>query len=98
MLQQNEKSTQNYTRTTWDEVLQLFRDWERLQIRDCNYRNHKIFTCRCITNGLVPVSIKFKTTIKTEKARKIIREVERDLLQARVKSINSVLGYNTKQR
>ena len=31
-------------------------------------------------------------------ARKIIRKAERDLLQARVKSINSLLGYNAKQR
>ena len=80
------------------EALQLFRDLERLQIRDCNYRNHRIFTLRCITKGLVPVSIKLKTTIKTEKARKIIRKVERDLLLARVKSINSLLGDNAKQR
>ena len=39
-----------------------------------------------------------KTAIKTEKARKIIRNAEKDLLQARVKSINSILGDNTKQR
>ena len=80
------------------EALQLFKDWERIQIRDCEYRNHRIFTLRCITKGLVPVSIKLRTTIRTEKARKIIRKVERHLLQARVKSINSLLGYNTKQR
>ena len=29
---------------------------------------------------------------------KIIRKAERDLLQARVKPINSLLGYNAKQR
>ena len=80
------------------EALQQFRDWERVQIRDCNYRNHGIFTLRCITKELVPVSIKLKTTIKTEKARKIIRKAERDLLKGRVKSINSLLGYNAKQR
>ena len=39
-----------------------------------------------------------KTTIKTERARKIIRKAEKDLLQARVKSINSILGDNAKQR
>ena len=80
------------------EALQLFRDWERLQVRGCNYRNHRIFTLRCITKGLVQVSIKLKTTIKTEKARKIIRKVARDLLQARVMPINSLLSYNAKQR
>ena len=33
-----------------------------------------------------------------ERARKIIRKAEKDLLQARVKSINSILGNNAKQR
>ena len=80
------------------EALWLFKDWERIQIRDCDYRNHRIFTLKCITKGLVPVSIKLKTTIRAEKTRKIIRKVERDLLQAWVKSINSLLGYNTKER
>ena len=57
-----------------------------------------IFTLKCISKELVPVSIRLKTTIKTEKARKIIRKAEKDLLQARVKSINSTLGDNAKQR
>ena len=80
------------------QALHLLRDWDKLQIRDCNYRNHRIFTLRCISKGLIPVSIMIKTTDRTEKARKIIRKAERDLLQARVKSINSLLGYNAKQR
>ena len=61
------------------------------------YRNHRIFTLRCISKGLTSVIIRLKTTIRTEKARKI-RKGERDLLQARVMSINSLLGYNAKQR
>ena len=75
------------------EVLQLFKGWERFQLRDCNYRNHRIFTLKCISNELVPVSLRWKTTIKTERASKIIRKAEKDL-QARVKSINSILGDN----
>ena len=40
------------------EVLQLFREWERLQLRVCNYKNHRIFTLRCIHKDLFLVSIK----------------------------------------
>ena len=61
------------------------------QLRDCDYRNHRIFILKCISKELVLVSIRLKTTIKTENARKIIRKAENDLLQARVKSINSIL-------
>ena len=80
------------------ETLHLLRDWEKFQIGDCNYRKHRIFTLKCIAKGPIPVSIRLQTTIRTEKDRQIIRKAERDLLQARVKSINSLLGYNAKQR
>ena len=79
------------------EALQLFKDWERFQLRDHDYRNHRIFTLKSISNELVPVSLRLKTTIKTERARKIIRKAEKDLLWARVKSINSILGDSSKQ-
>ena len=97
-IQQNEKSTKIILEEYGIEALHLLRDWEKLQIRDYNYRNHRIFTLRCINKGHIPVSVRLKTTIRREKARKIIRQAEGDLLQARVKSINSFLGYNAKQR
>ena len=75
----------------------LFRDWERLQLRASNYKNHRIFTFRCVHKDLIPVSIKLKSTLKTEKARKIIRKAEKDLLQERMKAINSILDNTAKQ-
>ena len=78
-------------------TLHLFRDWERLWLRASDYKNHRIFTLRYLHEGLTPVSIKLKTTIRTEKARKRVRKGERDLLQARVKAINSMLDNVGKQ-
>ena len=79
------------------EVLRLFRDWERLQYRQCNYKNHRIFTLRCLHNDLVPVSIKLKSTLRSERAKKILRLAEKQLLQTRLKSINSLFDNNAKQ-
>ena len=79
------------------EALCLFRDWERLWLRASDYKNHRIFTLRCIHKDLIPVSIKLKTTIKTEKAKKIVRKAEKDLLQAGIKAINSILDNVSKQ-
>ena len=79
------------------EALHLFRDWERLQLRASDYKNHRIFTLRCIHKDLIPVSIKLKSTLKTEKSKKIVRKAEKDLLQARVKAINSILDNVSKQ-
>ena len=75
----------------------LFRDWERLRLRASNYKNHRIFTLRCLHKELISVSIKLKSTLKTEKARKVIRKAEKDLLQARIKAINSILDNIAKQ-
>ena len=80
------------------EALCLLRDREKLHLRDSDFRNHQIFALRCISKGITPVSIRLKTTVRTERARKIIRKAEKDLLQARVKSINSLIDNNAKQK
>ena len=79
------------------EVRRLFRLWEKLQLRASEYKNHRIFTLRCIHNDLVPSSIKLKSTLKSTRANQILRKAEKDLLQARVKSINFVLDQTSKQ-
>ena len=79
------------------EAWHLFREWERLQLRSSDYKNHRIFTLRCLHRELVPVSIRLKTTLTTSKARQIIRKAEKDLLQARVKAINNILDQVAKQ-
>ena len=75
----------------------LFRLWEKLRIRASEYKNHRIFTLRCLHNDLIPVSIKLKSTLKSTRANKILRKAEKDLLQARIKSINFTLDNTSKQ-
>ena len=79
------------------EAWRLFRLWEKLQLRASKYKNHRIFTLRCIHNDLVPSSIKLKSTLKSTRANQILRKAEKDLLQARVKSINYILDQTSKQ-
>ena len=79
------------------EAQRLFRLWEKLQLRASQYKNHRIFTLRCIHNDLVPSSIKLKSTLKSTRANQILRKAEKDLLQARVKSINYILDQTSKQ-
>ena len=73
------------------EARRLFRNWERLRLREIDYKNHRIFTLRCLHRELVPVSLKLKSTLNTTRATKIIRKVEKELIQARIKSINNIL-------
>ena len=79
------------------EARRLFRLWEKLRLRASDYKNHRIFTLRCLHNDLIPVSIKLKSTIKSTRAKQILRKAEKELLQARIKSINFILDNTSKQ-
>ena len=78
------------------EVQCLFREWERLRLRETDYKNHRIFTLRCLHKELVPVSIKLKSTLNTTRAKKIIRRVEKDLsrLELKVSTTSSTMWPN----
>ena len=61
-----------------EEAQHLFRLWEKLQLRASEYKNHRIFTLRCIHNDLIPVSIKLKSTLKSARANKILRKQKKN--------------------
>ena len=77
------------------EALKQLHLWEKSVLRASNYKNHRIFTLKCISHSLMPVSIKLRPTKSKLKinasARKIIERAERQLLQDRVRGINKVI-------
>ena len=79
------------------EAKRLFRLWEKLILRASKYKNHRIFTLRCLQNDLIPVSIKLKSSLKVARANKILRKAQKELLQTRIKSINYILDNTSKQ-
>ena len=56
--------------------VKTFRQWEKLEIKMAEFKNHRRFTLRFLSKGLLPVSIKLKTTVKTPKGIYIIRKAE----------------------
>ena len=75
------------------EDLQLLQLWGKGVIRECNYKNHEIFTLRCIGSNLVPVSAKLRSSCSkiSQRARKIIEKTQKQLLQDRVRCINNTI-------
>ena len=55
------------------------------------FKNHRRFTLRCLSKGLIPVSIKLKTKVQTPKGNKILRKAERMLMNERVRNINNTI-------
>ena len=57
-----------------------------------DFTNHRRFTLRCLSKGLVPVSIHLTKNIKTPKGLQIVRRAERALMNKRIRSINNTLN------
>ena len=57
-----------------------------------DFANHQRFTLRCLSKGLVPVSICLQKNIRTPKGLQIIKRAERALMNERIRSINNTLN------
>ena len=73
------------------ESLFLLRQWEKLEKKMANYKNHLRFTIKCLKNEVVPVSVRLKTNIKTQKGIQIIRRAEKQLLNECIRLINNTI-------
>ena len=43
------------------EAQQLFQLWEKYTLKECEYKNHRIFTLRCIDKRSILVSVRLKS-------------------------------------
>ena len=71
-------------------------EWKKWEIKDCDYRNNRRFTLRCISKDLILFSVKLKSTSnsRSRRAKEIIHRAEKQLLQDRIKCINGILHEN----
>ena len=63
-----------------------------------DFKNHRRFSLRCLSEDVIPVSIKLKSSSKTPKGQYIIRRAERALLTERIRSINNTINMLNHQR
>ena len=82
------------------EAFQQLPLWKKNVLKASNYRNHRIFTLKCISQNLTPVSIKLKPSDNkiSASARKIIEKAERPLMQDRVRGINRIIEDSDNNR
>ena len=74
------------------EVLTIFRKFESVNMKICDYKNHQRFFLRCLSKGVTLVSLKLKKNIKTHKSDCIIQRAEKSLLNERLRNINNILN------
>ena len=78
----------------WENVATL-RRWEHLEKKSANYKNHRQFTLRCMSQKITPISLKSKSNIKTSRGRHILQRAERQLANERVRTINNTIDTCT---
>ena len=69
-------------------TITTYRKWEKMEGKVSDFKNHRRFLLRCLDKGLVPVSLKLKNHIRTQRGKAIIERVEKQLLNERIKGIN----------
>ena len=72
------------------ENVAILRKWEQLENKIANFKNHRRFTLRCLSQKITFNSLKLKSNIKTSKGKRILERAERQLANECVRSI-----YNT---
>ena len=73
------------------EMNENFCQWEKLAMKMADFSSHRRFSLRCLSEGLIPVSVKLRTNIRTPKGQFIIRKAEKPLLNERIRSINNTI-------
>ena len=71
------------------ESVGIYQRWEKFEYKMADFQNHRWFSLRCLSKGLIPTSVKLKTNIKIPKGKCIIRKAEISLLNERIRSINN---------
>ena len=74
-------------------TIATYRKWEKMEGKVSVFKNHQRFLLRCLDKGLVPVSLKLKNHIRTQRGKAIIEKAEKQLLNERIESINFKLEH-----
>ena len=77
------------------ENVAMLRKWEQLEKKIADFKNHRRFTLRCLSQKITLNSLKLKSNIKTSRGKRILEKVERQLVNERVRNINNTIATCT---
>ena len=77
------------------ENVAILRKWEQLEKKIANFKNHRRFTLRCLSQKITPNNLKLKSNIKTSRGKRILEKSERQLANKRVRNINNTIATCT---
>ena len=79
------------------ENVRLFHQWEKLECKRVDFKNHRRFSLRCLSADIILVSIRLKSNIKSPKGFNIIKRAEKALLNERIRMVNNTITMLEKE-
>ena len=73
------------------ESIFLLWQWEKLEKKMADYRNHLRFTIKCLKSEIIPASVRVRTNVQMSRGLQIIRKAEKQLLNECIRSVNNIL-------
>ena len=73
-------------------------NWEKIEKKMTDFKNHRKFSLRCLSKNIIPVSLRLKSNIKMTRGLNILKKAERALLNERIRNINNTLQMLEHQR
>ena len=61
-------------------------------MKTADFKNHRRFSLRCLSNNIILVSVKLKSNVKTPRGRYLVKKAEKALLNERVRPINNTIN------
>ena len=80
------------------ENVAILRKWEQLEKKIADFKNHRRFTLRCLSQRITPNSLKLRSNVKSSKGKRILERAERQLANEQVRNINNTLATCTCSR
>ena len=77
------------------ENVAILRKWEQLEKKIADFKNHRRFTLRWLSQKNTPNSLKLKSNIKTTRGQRILEKAERQLANERMRNINNIIATCT---
>ena len=74
------------------ESVGIYWRWGKFEYKMADFQNHRWFSLRHLSKGIILTSVKLKTNIKTPKGKYIVRKAEISLLNERIRSINNSIA------
>ena len=69
----------------------MYRKVERTELKISDLNNHQRFSLRCLSKGVIPVSLKLKNNIRSHRSDCIIYRAKTKLLNERIRNINNTI-------